>query len=853
MKLEDLFFLSKFHPNPSQSQAIQHLDNPLFLIAGPGSGKTRVLLWRVINLIVFKKVDPSKIFLSTFTEKAAKQLKDGLQNILGLVTNQTGQKFDLSQMYVGTVHSLCQRVLSDRRFVADRSRRKIPVLMDELDQYFFLRKSNFWEEFLARIEMDEETFRETAKSYFYNRSQSKHYTLQSMMSLFNRWSEDNLSISELREFTQQDDFLDKLVTIYEMYIEKLAKGQRKKVDFSLLQQEALHLLSESEHVEQEFEHIIIDEYQDTNSIQEQIFFKLAKGHKNICVVGDDDQALYRFRGATVENFVQFPERCEEYMGVTPTSIKLSINYRSQKQIVDFYTSFIDQEDWSRPDNKGFYRLADKGIQAHSQDTRVSVIASTNTDQETVAKEIAELVKQLLDEGRVSDPNQIAFLFPSLHTKPVQLMKQALEDLGIKVYVPRATKFLELEELMAMFGLFLKIFGKPEDLGYKGSYREYFNWMDQCLEIADQLMSADEKLHNYILQKQAEVQTAIRDYLLLMNKLIEQGWEPGAEYLPEVHKLVFKETLGLSQVAIKGLGSHILDRIAEKKKEEGTPFSLQYIINRATSVDWSVLDLFYRLCGFKHFKEMFDLAEQGIDEGPICNLSQITKYLARYMDQYQVVISGKLLAEQRLVQTLFSGYLYALFLLGETELENDEEQFPKGRVPFLTIHQSKGLEFPVVVLGSLHKQMKVQRTEEIVRPMIQRDAEPLDQVPTYDAMRLFYVALSRAENLLIIANPRGRGVSTYAPFQAMLGDGTVRIPQYNSENLAVDSHQDHSLPKVYSYTSDYLLYQKCARQYMIFRKYGFVPSRSQTMFFGTLVHKTIEDLHNRIIAEKGLRV
>jgi len=115
LSLEKLWELAKFKPNDQQREAIIHLDGPLFLTAGPGSGKTRVLLWRTLNLIVFHGVKPEEIYLSTFTEKAAHQLKEGLRTILGMVTNINGQPYDLTPMYIGTVHSLCQRILSDRR------------------------------------------------------------------------------------------------------------------------------------------------------------------------------------------------------------------------------------------------------------------------------------------------------------------------------------------------------------------------------------------------------------------------------------------------------------------------------------------------------------------------------------------------------------------------------------------------------------------------------------------------------------------------------------------------------------------------------------------------------------------
>ena len=123
-------------------------------------------------------------------------------------------------------------------------------------------------------------------------------------------------------------------------------GQPARTDFSLLQQDALNILEANPCAGDVFSHVIVDEYQDTNTIQERIFFKLAAvERKNICVVGDDDQALYRFRGATVENFVEFPGRCQQHLATLHGACSLNTNYRSRQRIVDFYTSFIQQANW----------------------------------------------------------------------------------------------------------------------------------------------------------------------------------------------------------------------------------------------------------------------------------------------------------------------------------------------------------------------------------------------------------------------------------------------------------------------------------------------------------------------------
>jgi len=121
-----------FQPNDQQRKAILHTEGALYLPAGPGSGKTRVLLWRTFNLIVFHGVKPENIFLSTFTQKAAQQLKEGLLTLLAYATDVLNKPFEINNMYIGTIHALCQKLLQDRRFSLSRKRNRPPVLLDEL-------------------------------------------------------------------------------------------------------------------------------------------------------------------------------------------------------------------------------------------------------------------------------------------------------------------------------------------------------------------------------------------------------------------------------------------------------------------------------------------------------------------------------------------------------------------------------------------------------------------------------------------------------------------------------------------------------------------------------------------------
>lgn len=860
--LKQLWREQNFDPNDNQKDAILHVDGPLFLPAGPGSGKTRVLLWRTLNLIVFRGIKPEEIFLSTFTEKAALQLKDGLRALLGMVTGLTGTPYDLSKMYVGTVHSLCQKLIADRRFYPYRERGKIPLILDELGQYFHLSNRRRWQEFIQAAGLGEAP-EQQINSLFTERerpSASRYVALGNCLSLFNRLSEECQDPQWAKAQTK-DKVLKSVLEIYDHYRRSLNSNGIPQTDLSLLQQKAYLVLSEFEGAADVFKHVIIDEYQDTNTVQELIFFHLAARSKNICVVGDDDQALYRFRGATVENFVEFPQRCRDRFGVLPRIIPLTTNYRSRKQIVDLYTKFMTLCDWRRPDNPAqSFRVGGKQIRAHSNDNSVAVVASTPAKPEDACQEIVGLVRRLLKDGKVQNENQIAFLYPSLKyngkmTDQVRRMKEALETEGLKVYAPRAGRFLEVEEAIACFGLYLHIFGKPARGQFFGSdYQQYHDWIEAAHNRAEELLGEDAHLAAFVKHRREEIRLVVQDYQALSRVVKREQWDLQAPYEIERMKRPLYQALGLSERARRTLSSQFFEKIIHKRAAEGQAFTLKYIINRATALDWNLLDLFYQLCGFEHFKVMFDLAERGRDEGPICNLALISKYLSRFNDEYVSILTAELLEKDGFERLFFRFYLYALFRRGESEYEDADDPFPKGRIPFITIHQSKGLEFPVIILANPRKDDKgPPAVEKLVHPFLNRKGEPLDRIAEFDAMRMFYVALSRAKNLVVIAHFKGRGQRMNEPFKELLEDDFPRIPDLDWETLPAAQFDDVELPKSYSYTGDFLLYLQCPRQYMVYRKYGFAPSRSLTMMFGNLVHRTLDDLHQYLISLKNSKM
>jgi DNA helicase-2/ATP-dependent DNA helicase PcrA len=745
-------------------------------VAGPGSGKTRVLLWRTFNLIVFHAVEPRDIFLSTFTEKAARQLKDGLLTLLASVN---GRYFDISEMYVGTVHSLCRRILTDRRF--NPAGTPAPELMDKVEQYFHVYASKFW---LAQSKTEQDVVNELKPAGW---GQSKrHSAAVGLISLFNRLSEECINPAV---FKGNYPFLGGM---YEDYLHSLNKAN--KTDMSLLQQRALDVLKKNTDKNAAFKYLLIDEYQDTNTVQEHIFFNLAAKTKNLCVVGDDDQALFRFRGATVENLVRFPDRCVQEWNIAPYRIDLNINYRSCPQIVEFYNQFIITDTALQA-----YRVPDKTISANRACDHTAVVVTASDNDLDRCEEIAVLVKTLLDSKKVADPNQIAFLYPSVKKPLAKSMIDALAKQGLPVYSPRSGLFLDCEEAKVIFGLMLQVLGRPDEYQGGGTFKKFNDWLDQCEYAAHEITSAEDD-----------------------------------EAVNELKKLIASRTNELNN-----LGN-----------------------NQATN--WNLLDLFYQFCSIETISIWLAKAERGGDEGPACNLSLISQYLFRYqqMHDLSVISRSKYGANgASLRQSFFTSYLYGLYRLEESEYEDSENPFPKGRIPFLTIHQAKGLEFPVVVLGSIIPfSNQVTQVETLARSMlpvaVAQNLEPLTLIGEFDAMRMFYVALSRAENLLIIANTVENGATDkrHPGLRELLDNGIngtpiCKINALNLTSIPVANNAPKTLPKIYSYTADYQYYLACPRQYMLFRKYGFAPSRTRTMAFGILVHKTIEDIHRGLIVAK----
>lgn len=283
--------------NDKQKQAVMHTEGPLLILAGAGSGKTRVLTHRIAYLIEEKMVNPWNIMAITFTNKAAGEMRERVDRIVG---------FGAEAVWVATFHSSCVRIL--RRHIDRIGYETNFTIYDADDQKTAMR------EVIKAMNLDNKVFKE--KNILNQISKAK----------------DELQTPDEMELDAGGDYFKKRVAqAYREYQMRLKKNNA--LDFDDLIVKTVELLRSCpdvlEYYQKRFRYIMVDEYQDTNSSQFQLIHLLAGGYRNICVVGDDDQSIYRFRGANIHNILNFEEA---FPGAAV--IKLEQNYRSTQTILD---------------------------------------------------------------------------------------------------------------------------------------------------------------------------------------------------------------------------------------------------------------------------------------------------------------------------------------------------------------------------------------------------------------------------------------------------------------------------------------------------------------------------------------
>ena len=296
--------------NPDQLDAVVHTDGPLLVVAGAGSGKTRVLTHRIAHLVGEHGVNPMRILAITFTNKAADEMRERVASLVGPVARK---------MWVSTFHSACVRIL--RREAAAIG---YPPSFSIYDQADAQRLTGY---VIRDLALD-----------------PKRFTPKGVHAQISQYKNDLIFAAEARE-RAANIFERKIADIYTEYQSRLVKAGA--MDFDDLLTNAVRLFREHPDVlaqyQERFEHILVDEYQDTNRAQNELILTLGAVHRNVCVVGDSDQSIYRFRGADLRNILEFEEAFPDV-----TVIVLEQNYRSTQTILDAANAVIDHNSARKP-------------------------------------------------------------------------------------------------------------------------------------------------------------------------------------------------------------------------------------------------------------------------------------------------------------------------------------------------------------------------------------------------------------------------------------------------------------------------------------------------------------------------
>ncbi|GGR38325.1 DNA helicase PcrA [Streptomyces roseolus] len=401
--------------NEQQRAAVVHTGSPLLIVAGAGSGKTRVLTHRIAHLLGTRYVHPGQILAITFTNKAAGEMKERVEQLVGPRANA---------MWVMTFHSACVRILrrESKRLgftssfsiydAADSKRLMALVCRDlDLDPKKFPPKS-----FSAKISnlknelIDEETFADQAA----------------------------------------DGFEKTLAEAYRMYQARLREANA--LDFDDIIMTTVHLLQAfpdvAEHYRRRFRHVLVDEYQDTNHAQYTLVRELVGtgyedlGPAELCVVGDADQSIYAFRGATIRNILQFEEDYPD-----ATTILLEQNYRSTQTILSAANAVIERNESRRP--KNLWTNAGAGAQI------TGYVADTEHDE---AQFVADEIDRLTDKGEAKAGDVAVFYRTNAQSR---VFEEIFIRVGLPYKVVGGVRFYERKEVRDVLA-YLRVLANPED-------------------------------------------------------------------------------------------------------------------------------------------------------------------------------------------------------------------------------------------------------------------------------------------------------------------------------------------------------------------------------------------------------
>ena len=692
---------------------MQNNTGPHLILAGPGTGKTTFLINKTTSLFQLISSKNEGIVICTFTRKATEEL------ITRIYSKLSVKEINRVNFIIGTIHSICFDLLA--RY-SDKDFSDYQILPEESQVHFIHSK-------LKNL------------GYSNDRIKKNGWTLaEELAAIFNKINEEQIDINSI-DF-KDDVELEEACNVYPTY-KKLLKRNRL-FDFSSIQTNFLFELTESkgfhEKILSNFKYFLIDEYQDVNGIQNEIFFKLSAPDYNISIVGDDDQSIYAFRGSNVKHIRTFKESMNGLQKNVKENI-LNKNYRSTNNIVDFNNLILSQSN---------YNNINKNIQSQRPGLNHPVVFNYYETELEEVNFIIETIKKLRSLNIVKKLSDIAILYRSIKSHS-SLLVTILQNEDIPYQLIGAGDFFETplgREFIALWDFYL-----ARDV-------------DKKVLFFDSIAQIDLDLNT--------------DLTTLYSN---------SQYLEEVDKVFELKTY------------------------------------------FSCIDVAYDLMIAANIFTRYSNNGQ--------NIGKIT----------EIVLNFDVFSEKFDPWGLYS---YLIFLKKNQEINNSQASDPDA-LKILTIHQSKGLEFPIVFLPSQIVRSKRSTIIERLNILIGFKANDNEE-----DVRVLYVGCTRAEDLLVISGSKSL-LNTKRNYE--FNPSIPNTSNYNLTSTTIDydilnkqifrMHDSNvKKSKMLSYNK-INLYNICPRAYMYSHEWNLQTVRIGGMEFGRNIHKIIEIIIREILNGKLL--
>ena len=607
--------------NPAQREAVEKTEGPVLILAGAGSGKTRVLTTRIGHLIEDKGVQPANILAITFTNKAANEMRERVEETL---------ESDASDMWISTFHSCCVRIL--RKDINRIGYNRSFVIYDSADQVTLVKDC------LKELNLNDKVFEPKMIISTISGAKDKLYDPK-----------------QFKAMHMNDNRMSKIADVYALYQDRLKRNSA--LDFDDLIFKTVELLKSDKEVldyyRNRFKYIMVDEYQDTSKAQYELIKILAKEHQNICVVGDDDQSIYGWRGADIRNILEFEKDYDDVHVV-----KLEQNYRSTQIILDAANTVISNNIerkrkrlWSEKKDGELIKIQVAQDEIEESDFVADMIAKISREQNRSYKDFAVLYRANAQSRSVED---------------------ALNRSQIPYNIYGGTKFYERKEIKDLIA-YLRVIQNPQD---DISIKRIINVPRRGIGLR-----TIEKIEDRASLKQESIYSVLID--------IETNSEISTKARNSISEFVDNVIGTLRTMREVYPVSKLIEKVIE-------------------SIDY-----------YGYIDELYKGDKEEAEE----RKDNVKEFISVAMEFEQN-------SEEKDLETFLTG-------VALTSESSEEEEIDK--VSLMTIHTSKGLEFPVVFIVGM---------EDGLFP-IARAVRSMSDSEIEEERRLWYVGITRAKEILYL--------------------------------------------------------------------------------------------------------